>query len=177
MGLGERAGNAPLEQVAVALDALYGNVHGVYLPALQHLCALAARVSGTEIGRAQPIAGRDVFTHESGIHVAGIIKSRDCYEALSPKTLGRKHRFVLGKHSGLAGLRHELAYLGFRMTAEEELRLLAAVRSYAEANKQPVPAFTLVRLAAALVDAREDCSHAPSQRTRTGSCHAMEAVR
>ena len=86
------------------------------------MSALVARYSGTEIGRAQPIAGKDVFTHESGIHVAGFIKSRDCYEALSPKKLGRKHRFVLGKHSGLAGLRHELSYLGLAMTAQEELR-------------------------------------------------------
>ncbi len=153
-GLGERAGNAPLEQVAVAMDSLFGSVHNIHLPALKHLSDLVSRCSGTETGRAQPIVGKDVFTHESGIHVAGILKSRDCYEALSPKKLGRKHRFVLGKHSGLSGLRHELAYLGLDMTAEEERRLLSAVRTYAEVNKTPVPAFTLVRLAAALIDER-----------------------
>src|SRR5208282_5721193 len=127
------------------------------------LSDLVAWHSGAEAGRAQPIVGRDVFTHESGIHVAGILKSRDCYEGLSPQKLGRKHRFVLGKHSGLAGLRHELAYLGLEMEAEEERRLLSAVRLYAEAHKTPVPAFTLVRLAASLIDERAPCRGAGSK--------------
>jgi homocitrate synthase NifV len=68
--------------------------------------------------------------------------------------LGRKHRFVLGKHSGIAGLRHELAYLGLEMTPDEERELLNLVRAYAENHKKPIPTFTLVRLAAALIDGR-----------------------
>ncbi len=159
-GLGERAGNAALEQVAVALDSMFGNAHRVHLPALNHLSSLIARCSGIEVGRAQPIVGKDVFTHESGIHVDGILKSRACYEALSPQKLGRKHRFVLGKHSGLSGLRHELAYLGLQMTEDEERRLLSAVRSYSERHKTPIPAFTLLRLAASLIDERGGCASA-----------------
>ncbi|MGO9545998.1 MAG: homocitrate synthase [Rhodomicrobium sp.] len=155
-GLGERAGNAALEQVAVSLDALFGNVHNVHLPALKRLSDLVSRCSGTGTGQAQPVVGRDVFTHESGIHVAGILKSRDCYEALAPERLGRKHRFVVGKHSGLSGLRHELNYLGLELTEAEERRLLPSIRSYAETHKKPIPAFTLVRLAAALIDEREE---------------------
>ncbi|MBI4723772.1 MAG: homocitrate synthase [Rhodomicrobium sp.] len=174
-GIGERAGNAALEQVAVSLDSFFGNVHGIHLPALKHLSDLVARCSGAETGRAQPIVGSGVFTHESGIHVAGILKSRDCYEALSPKKLGRKHRFVLGKHSGLSGLRHELTYLGLEMTAEEERRLLSAVRNYAEANKTPVPAFTLVRLAASLIDERAEYSRAAS-KSPSFLRKALEAV-
>ena len=158
-GLGERAGNAALEQVAVALDAMFGAPHRVHLPSLRHLSELVARCSGAEVGRAQPIVGKDVFTHESGIHVDGILKSRACYEALSPKRLGRKHRFVVGKHSGLAGLRHELAYLDLKLTDDEERRLLCEVRAYAERNKTSVPAFTLLRLAASLIDERtESCA-------------------
>ncbi len=152
-GLGERAGNAALEQIATALDLL-GNSHRIHLPALKHLSDLVARHSGKETGHAQPIVGRDVFTHESGIHVAGILKSRDAYEALSPEKLGRNHRLVLGKHSGLAGLRHELAYLGLGMRAEEERQLLCEIRKYAETYKKPVPAFTLLRLAAELDGAK-----------------------
>jgi homocitrate synthase NifV len=156
-GLGERAGNAALEQVAVALDALLGKVHGVHLPSLKHLSELVAQCSGADVGRAQPIVGKDVFTHESGIHVDGILKSRSCYEALSPKALGRKHRFVVGKHSGLAGLRHELAYLDLKLTENEERRLLQAVRAYAERTKAPVPTFTLLRLAGSFIDQRAKC--------------------
>ncbi len=177
-GLGERAGNAALEQVAAALDAHFGSVHNVHLPALKHLSDLVARHSGAEVGRAQPIAGKDVFTHESGIHVAGILKSRDCYEGLSPAKLGRKHRFVLGKHSGLAGLRHELSYLGFEMTAEEERALLAAVRQHAEINKAPVPAFTLVRLAASLIDerAKRRCTASKSVSMPSAALEAMSCL-
>jgi homocitrate synthase NifV len=156
-GLGERAGNAALEQVAVALDALFGAGHRVHLPSLKHLSELVARCSGADVGRAQPIVGKDVFTHESGIHVDGILKSRACYEALSPKKLGRKHRFVVGKHSGLSGLRHELAYLNLKLTEDEERRLLSAVRAYAERTKTSVPAFTLLRLAGSLIDERSEC--------------------
>jgi homocitrate synthase NifV len=163
-GLGERAGNAALEQVAVALDSIFGNGHRVHLPALRHLSALVARSSGIEVGRAQPVVGKDVFTHESGIHVDGILKSRACYEALSPQKLGRNHRFVLGKHSGLSGLRHELAYLGLQLTEEEERQLLSAIRSYSERQKTTIPAFTLLRLATSLIDERSDdgfrhCGH------------------
>ncbi len=153
-GLGERAGNAALEQIATALNAAYGKVHGVHLPALQHLSGLVAMHSGTETARAQPIVGRDVFTHESGIHVAGILKSRDCYEGLAPELLGRKHRFVIGKHSGLSGLRHELSHLGLQMTDAELRRLLPAIRAHCETNKRPVSAFTVLRFAASLIDER-----------------------
>lgn len=154
-GLGERAGNAALEQVAVALDSLFGEgAHRIHPPALRHLSELVARCSGSEISRAQPVVGKDVFTHESGIHVDGLLKSRACYEALSPQKLGRKHRFVVGKHSGLAGLRHELAYLGLQLTEEEERRLLGAVRHYAESCKTSIPSFTLLRLATSLIDER-----------------------
>ncbi len=167
-GLGERAGNAALEQVAVALDSLFDSAHRLHLPALRHLSDLVARSSGIEVGRAQPIVGKDVFTHELGIHVDGILKSRACYEALSPKTLGRKHRFVLGKHSGLSGLRHELAYLGLQLTGDEERQLLAAIRSYSERHKTSVPPFTLVRLADALINQRSECHVAPSEDPRPG---------
>ena len=154
-GIGERAGNAALEQVATALDATFGKVHSVHLPALKHLSSLVAMHSGAETGRAQPIVGKDVFTHESGIHVAGILKSRDCYEGLAPESFGRKHRFVVGKHSGLSGLRHELSHLGLQMTDAELKRLMPAIRGYCETNKRPVPAFTVLRFAASLIDERE----------------------
>ena len=176
LGLGERAGNAALEQVAVALDGLFANAHGIYLPSLKPLSDLVARCAGIEAGHAQPIVGKDVFTHESGIHVAGILRSRDCYEALPPAKLGRKHRFVLGKHSGLSGLRHELSYLGLKMSGEEEFRLLCAVRSYAESNKTPVPTFTLLRLAASLIDERADSAPTPASGRQAPSRRVLEAV-
>ncbi len=173
-GLGERAGNAALEQVVVALDTIYGNSHRVHMPSLRHLSDLVARCSGVEAGRAQPIVGKDVFTHESGIHVDGILKSRACYEALSPKKLGRKHRFVLGKHSGLSGLRHELAYLGLQLTEDEERHLLSIVRVYAERHKSSVPSFTLLRLAASLIDERSEHREAAPVDGRQAFRHCLQ---
>ena len=167
-GLGERAGNAPLEQVAVALDSIFGNAHRIHLPALRHLSALVGRCSGIDVGRAQPVVGTDVFTHESGIHVDGILKSRACYEALAPEKLGRKHRFVVGKHSGLAGLRHELAYLGLQLTEDEERQLLSEIRSYSERHKTSVPPFTLLRLADSLIDHKSERFVAPSENPPRG---------
>ncbi|WP_127076467.1 homocitrate synthase [Rhodomicrobium lacus] len=175
-GLGERAGNAPLEQIAVALDSLFGQATRIHLPALGHLSELVARCSGREIARAAPIVGKDVFTHESGIHVDGILKSKDCYEALSPRRLGRNHRFVVGKHSGLAGLRHELSYLGLQLTEDEERRLLAAVRGYAEKHKACIPSFTLLRLAAALVDERSDGNAGVCPIKRSAPSSRLKAV-
>ncbi|MBJ7542693.1 homocitrate synthase [Rhodomicrobium udaipurense] len=175
-GLGERAGNAPLEQIAVALDSLFAQATRIHLPALGHLSELVARCSGREIARSAPIVGKDVFTHESGIHVDGILKSKDCYEALSPRRLGRNHRFVVGKHSGLAGLRHELSYLGLQLTEDEERRLLAAVRGYAEKHKACIPSFTLLRLAAALVDARADGNTGVCPIKRSAFSSRLKAV-
>ena len=177
-GLGERAGNAALEQVAVALDSVFGNAHRLHLPALRHLSALVARCSGIEVSRAQPVVGKDVFTHESGIHVDGILKSRACYEALSPERLGRKHRFVLGKHSGLSGLRHELTDLGLHLTEDEERRLLSAIRSYSERHKTSVPAFTLLRLVESLIDERSERADVSSPQKGFGyGMHEIETER
>lgn len=176
MGIGERAGNAPLEQIAVALDTLFGKVHGVKLTALEGLGQLVARHASMEVGRAQPVIGADVFTHESGIHVAGLLKSRDCYEALSPEKLGRRHRFVLGKHSGLASLRNELRALGLSLTPEEEERLLYTVRSYAEVSKAVVPIYTVVRFAAALIDERQRRATRARFQTASDASLRLEAV-
>lgn len=170
MGLGERAGNAPLEQVAVALDQLFGDAHRVRLPRLQDLAALVAECSTQDVSRALPVVGADIFTHESGIHVDGLLKSRDCYEALSPGKLGRRHRFVLGKHSGLASLRHELERIGLELMPDEQARLLYIVRSYAELTKAVVPSYTLLRFAAAMIDQRERAPMAPSRHESATLC-------
>lgn len=156
MGLGERAGNAALEQVATALDTLFGEARRIDLRALGGLAELVAEHSGRQLGPSLPVVGADVFTHESGVHVAGLLKSRNCYEALSPGKLGRQHRFVLGKHTGRAALRHVLRDLGLDLSGGEEQRLLRAVRAYAEHHKSAVPVFTLIRLAAQLIDRRLD---------------------
>ncbi|WP_226581588.1 homocitrate synthase [Acuticoccus sediminis] len=108
LGLGERAGNAPLEELAVALDRLGQGETGIDLARLPRLAEVVARASGRPVPEGKAIVGRDVFTHESGIHVSAILKEPETYQALDPALVGRGHAIVIGKHSGAAALAHAL---------------------------------------------------------------------
>jgi len=144
VGLGERAGNAPLEEVAVAVSALYGRRSGVDLRLLSHVAMTVMRAAGRSIPVAKAIVGDAVFTHESGIHVDGLLKDRRCYEALDPGLLGRSHRLVLGKHSGLGAVSNALKELGLELAPDETRAVLARVKAHAERTKAPVPASMLM---------------------------------
>jgi len=112
LGLGERAGNAALEEVAACLNRFHGggsNVNLTRLPRLAEIVAIAAR-RPIPVGKA--IVGANAFTHESGIHVDGLQKDPATYEELSPRTFGRVREIVLGKHSGLASVAGALQSLG-----------------------------------------------------------------
>lgn len=146
VGLGERAGNAPLEEVAVAARRLYGYETAVATDKLAAIAALVASASGRAIPDGKAIVGGAVFTHESGIHVDGLLKDKQSYEALDPESLGREHTIVLGKHSGLAGLRSELATCGLAINHSAARRLLAIVRDEAQRTKASVSRPRLVEL-------------------------------
>lgn len=144
VGLGERAGNAPLEEVAVAVDALYGATSGVDLLKLNEIARIVARAAGRVIPEAKAIVGEAVFTHESGIHVDGLLKNRHCYQALDPAKLGRSHRMVLGKHSGLRAVVTALQDQGLDVSPEHAKVILAQVKDYAQRTKQAVPTAMLM---------------------------------
>jgi homocitrate synthase NifV len=146
IGLGERAGNAPLEEVAVALRQLYGCETGVVLTELRNVAAVVAAAAARSIPPNKAIVGDHVFTHESGIHVDGLLKDRRTYQALDPRLLGRKHRFVAGKHSGLAAIGALLSDLQLEASLEEMRTILARVREHASTNKRPVAAETLAEI-------------------------------
>jgi homocitrate synthase NifV len=143
IGLGERAGNAPLEEVAVALAQLYGQETGIALNQLGGVAALVAAAAVRPIPANKAIVGDDVFTHESGIHVDGLLKDRRTYQALDPVMLGRAHRFTIGKHSGLASIAACLSELGLPVAAHELPAILARVRDRAVADKRWVNAEAL----------------------------------
>jgi len=144
VGLGERAGNAPLEEVAVAVASLYGRETGIDLRSLSRVAQTVMKASGRAIPEAKAIVGDAVFTHESGIHVDGLLKDKKCYEALDPALLGRSHRLVLGKHSGLGAVMNALKELGLDVASEEARAILALVRAYAERTKAAVPSHVLM---------------------------------
>ena len=148
VGLGERAGNAPLEEVAVALTQLYGRETGVVLTELADVAAIVATAAVRPIPLNKAIVGDHVFTHESGIHVDGLLKDRRTYQALDPALLGRSHRFVMGKHSGLAAIAASLAELKLQASSRELPAILARVRGHAIATKATVTAEVLAGILA-----------------------------
>jgi homocitrate synthase NifV len=160
IGLGERAGNAPLEEVAVALKQLYGRETGVVLTELGNVAAVVAAAAGRPIPLSKAIVGDHVFTHESGIHVDGLIKDRRTYQALDPSLFGRSHRFVIGKHSGLAAITASLSDLRLQASPDEQRAILARVREHAIINKRAV---TPEALAAIWRDVQHE-RHQPEQR-------------
>ncbi len=144
-GLGERAGNAPLEEVVMALHLLWQRPTGVdfqRLPDVSHLVALA---SGRPVPVNKSIVGAAVFTHEAGIHVHGLLRDRDTYQGFDPVALGRQHEIVLGKHSGVAGVIQAYVELGIDIGAIQARAVLTRVRRHAVANKSAPGADDLCR--------------------------------
>lgn len=138
IGLGERAGNAPLEEVAVALKQLYGCDTGVVLSELEKVASVVAAAAARAIPLNKAIVGEHVFTHESGIHVDGLLKDQRTYQALDPRLLGRSNRIVIGKHSGIAAITALLAELQLSVSADEAKTVLARVRQHAVEHKGAV---------------------------------------
>ena len=144
-GLGERAGNAPLEEIVVALSFLHGIETGVETTSLAELSRLVARASGRPVPPGKSIVGDHVFTHEAGIHVHGLLCDRRNYQALDPQQLGRAHRFVLGKHSGRAAIARAYEDLGVAIGPAQASAVLARVRVHAVRTKTPPAADALLK--------------------------------
>jgi homocitrate synthase NifV len=137
-GLGERAGNAALEEVVMGLRHVHGVHTGVDLTHFEGLSALVARASGRPVGWHKSLVGDGAFTHEAGIHVDGLIKDLRNYQGVDPAELGRMHRLVLGKHSGRQAVR--LAYAQLLQTEidiDQAERLLPLVRRFVTDTKRP----------------------------------------
>ncbi|VVB59566.1 (R)-citramalate synthase CimA [uncultured archaeon] len=107
-GIGERAGNAPIEEVCTALHFLYGKELEVKYGMLKEICDMVQELSGVKTQRHKPIIGENAFSHESGIHIDGVLKNPKTYEFLDPEVVGQKRRICLGKHSGKKALQYVL---------------------------------------------------------------------
>jgi homocitrate synthase NifV len=135
-GLGERAGNAALEEVVMGVRHLHQADCGVDTQALVAISQLVARASGRPIACNKSIVGDAVFTHESGIHIDGLLKNASTYESFDPSELGRTRRTVLGKHSGSQAVRHAYGALGL-VWDDDALtgRVLKRIRDHAMSAK------------------------------------------
>jgi len=151
-GLGERAGNAALEEVVMGVRHLHHGDTGVDTQALVSISRLVARASGRQVAFNKSIVGEAVFTHESGIHIDGLLKNASTYESFDPSELGRQRRTVLGKHSGSQAVRQAYGRLGIVLDDDALTgRVLTRIRDHAmrvkrEATPDELRSFLLASL-------------------------------
>ncbi len=127
-GLGERAGNAALEEVVMALKRIYEIEIGIDTPRLRELSQLVTAASGCRVPPWKAIVGDNAFAHESGIHAHGVLQNPNTYEPFAPEEVGWERRLVVGKHSGRHLLSNLLQQHGIVLSKEESQLLLESVR-------------------------------------------------
>ena len=135
-GLGERAGNAAMEETVMALHQLYGVETGVAVARFPEISRLVAQASGRPVAVNKSIVGEAVFTHEAGIHVDGLLKNVLNYQGVDPKDLGREHRLVLGKHSGSHAVVRSYEQFGIHLNEADAAQLLKRIRVHANQTKR-----------------------------------------
>jgi isopropylmalate/homocitrate/citramalate synthase len=143
-GLGERAGNAPLHTTVMILKELYGiTIPGFRYDMLWPLRRKVEEYSGLPVGASEPVIGHNVFSHETGIHTAGITIHPAIYQVIEPETVGGHLRFLFGKHSGAMAIeavlqrhREELAAENVEVTPELVKLLLDLVKQVREKKAQ-----------------------------------------
>lgn len=136
IGLGERAGNASFEQVLMSLAHLFGEKRTINSDALKHVVQLVEKASNQSISATMPIVGKNIFSHESGIHVNGMIKHEKAYEAFTPQSVGMTRSYPIGKHSGSSTLLFHLRAMGYEPENEVINKMLPQVREIVTNRKK-----------------------------------------
>jgi 2-isopropylmalate synthase len=139
-GIGERAGNAAMEEIVMALRTRADRYHvdtGIRTHLLVPTSRLLANVTGSTIPRNKAIVGENAFAHESGIHQHGMLKNRETYEIMRPEDVGvEKTQLVLGKHSGKHALRDRLKSLGYELDTAGIEELFPRFKALADKKKE-----------------------------------------
>ncbi len=135
-GLGERAGNAALEEVVMGLQAFYGIKTGINTRKMSFVSRLVSQLTGIAVQPNKAIVGENAFSHESGIHVHGILSESSTYEPMRPEIVGKERTFVVGKHSGTHAVQTRLKEYGLEITPEQMKEVVARVKKYAESGKK-----------------------------------------
>ncbi len=128
-GLGERAGNAALEEVLMALMYVYGYEGNINTTMFKEVSEYVSRASGRILPSWKAIVGSNMFAHESGIHADGAIKNPKNYEAYDPRIIGHERQIVIGKHSGKAGIVNKFKEYGIELDDISAQAILEMVRS------------------------------------------------
>ena len=131
-GIGERAGNVPLEQFVASMKYVYRCDLGIDTTKLKELSDIVAEYSGLGLPKNQPLVGQNVFSHESGIHVAAVLNCPMTYEPIPPEEIGNKRHLIMGKKTGLNYVRKRVEDLGLTATEEQLAKILCEVKKLGE---------------------------------------------
>jgi len=134
-GIGERAGNTPLEELIMALLILYEIDLGFNIKILCELSKLVEKYTHMSVPENKPIVGKNVFRHESGIHVDAVLEEPLTYEPFLPEMIGHKRKIVLGKHSGCRAVKAKLEEYGIEVTRDELCKIVEEVKKAREKGR------------------------------------------
>jgi isopropylmalate/citramalate/homocitrate synthase-like protein len=134
-GIGERAGNAALEEVVMALNLLYGKKTNIDTRQIYATSQLVRRLTGVQLQPHKPIVGDNAFAHESGIHVRGVVVDPCAFEPFSPELVGRVRKIVAGKHAGKHGIKTILEESGLRPTENQLDEIVKRVKELGDKGK------------------------------------------
>ncbi len=135
-GIGERAGNASLEETAMILENLEGIKTGIAANRLKGISNLVSMLSRRTVPFNKPIVGDMVFSHESDIHVDGVAKKPICYEPFPPEKVGAKRHLLIGKHSGTSSIIHKFKTMGISLNKRMTLNLIPYIREAVKEKKR-----------------------------------------
>ncbi len=133
-GIGERAGNAALEEVLISLMVQYG-IDRYNTQNLTQFSKMVVEYSGVKLAKNKPVVGDFAFSHESGIHVAAIMEEPSTYELFSPDIVGGKRSLIIGKHTGTKALKGIVLSMGYNLNHDQLCELLAKVKDCTHAKK------------------------------------------
>ncbi|PWB87164.1 2-isopropylmalate synthase [Methanobrevibacter thaueri] len=135
-GIGERAGNTSFEECVVSINRLLPQFStNVKIDQIYDISKLVARSTGVYIQPNKAIVGENAFAHESGIHSDGVIKNSATYEAITPELVGRKRKFIIGKHMGTHGLDNRLKELGLNVDDIQLKQICDDIKELADKGK------------------------------------------
>lgn len=146
-GLGERAGNACLEEVVAAMKISSGIETGIHLTNIQEICRFVAQASSKPIYPSKPIAGEMVCRHESGIHCRSLLKDELAYQPFLSSEIGRSTEMVIGRHSGGRTINHFLEKQQINMSERQTTLLTEQVKALSLRHKRGLQVEELITLA------------------------------
>ncbi|MCS7132515.1 MAG: 2-isopropylmalate synthase [Aigarchaeota archaeon] len=134
-GIGERAGNAALEEVVLALHLLFGKKTKIDASKIYATSQIVRRLTGVPIQPHKPIVGDNAFAHESGIHVRGVVMDPASFEPFKPELVGRVRKIVAGKHAGRHGIKTILEESGLTPTEQQLEKIVERVKELGDKGK------------------------------------------